>query len=83
MTARGLCQREECRRQVLPQLAQNRGWLKLITEVRVEQTKRQEPEPKERVAIARIGRRNARRIARTQRQGYFGLARAIMERKRR
>lgn len=63
---------------MLPQLAHNGGWLKLIGEARIEQTKRQAPAPKERVELARISRRNARKVARSQRRGYFGLAKAIM-----
>ncbi len=47
-------------------------------DARIEQTKRQKPKPKERAQIERIGRRNARKVARSNRRGYFGLARAIM-----
>lgn len=78
MIAGGLCGKDSCRRPILPQLAQNRGWLKLIGEAVVEQTKRQAPEPTERKQLARIARRNARKVARSQRRGYFGLAKAIM-----
>lgn len=49
-------------------------------EARVEQTKRQTdntPDPKAQRQLAKIGRRNARRVARSHRRGYFGLARAI------
>lgn len=77
----GLCGRENCRRQILPQLAQNRGWLKLIDEVHVEQTKRQAPEPTEKIAIEKIKRRNANKVARSQRRGMYGLLRAIQQRK--
>lgn len=75
----GLCEREECRKAVLPQLAQNVGWLKLMGNAIVEQTKRQKQTltPAEKAAVAKIGRRNARRVARSKRGGYFGLAKAI------
>jgi len=62
---------------VLPRLAQNTGWLKLMGEARTEQKERQKPEPKETVQIERIARRNARKVARSGRRGYFGLAKAI------
>lgn len=51
--------------------------LRLIGEALVEQKERQEPEPKDKVQLERISRRNARKIARSQRRGYFGLAKAI------
>jgi len=66
---------------VLPQEAKPFGLLRLIGEAHVEQTKRQEPEPSERRAIEKIKRRRANRIARSQRRGYFGLAKAIMDHK--
>ena len=46
-------------------------------EALIEQKEHQEPEPKEKVQIARIGRRNARKVARSQRRGYVGLLKAI------
>lgn len=73
----GLCGRDDCRRQVLPQLAINGGWLKLIGDARIEQSKRQRPVPTEKVQLDRIARRNARKVARSSRRGYFGLAKAI------
>jgi hypothetical protein len=76
----GLCEREECRRAVLPQLAKNIGWLKLMGEVRTEQTKRQKQKnaltPTEKAKVAAIGRRNARKQARSKR-GPYALLRAI------
>lgn len=77
----GLCSKEECRRAVLPQLAKNIGWLKLMGEALVEQMTRQNaPLPTtEKTAVERIGRRNARKLARKGR-GYFGLAKAILGR---
>lgn len=77
----GLCASEHCRRQVLPQLAKPNALLRLIGDANVEQVKRQAPEATDRVQIARISRRNARKVARSSRRGYFGLARAIMEQK--
>lgn len=79
---RGLCSRDACRKAVLPQIAKP-ALVRLIGEVNVEQTKRQKQQPlspKEKAQIAKIGRRNARRVARSQRQGYMGLAKAIMGR---
>jgi hypothetical protein len=76
---KGLCSREQCRKAVLPQIAKP-ALVRLIGDALVEQTKRQKPlAPKEKAAIARIGRRNARKQARSNR-GYFGLAKAIMGR---
>jgi hypothetical protein len=77
--SQGLCTREGCRNAVLPRLAQPTGLLRLMGEALVEQTKRQEPEPQEKVQIARIGRRNARKVARSKRGGYFGLLKAITQ----
>jgi hypothetical protein len=77
----GLCGKELCRKQVLPQIAKP-ALVRLIGEVNVEQVKRQKREiltPKEKAQIAKIGRRNARRQAKAGR-GYFGLAKAIMGR---
>lgn len=75
----GLCGKDHCRKAVLPQIAKP-ALVRLIGDVQVEQTKRQKPlAPKEKVAIERIGRRNARRQARSGR-GHFGLAKAIMGR---
>lgn len=50
-------------------------------EARTEQKDRQAPEPEETVQIERVMRRNARKVARSQRRGYFGLAKAIMKSK--
>lgn len=75
--ADGLCGREDCRRAVLPQLAKNGGWLRLMGEAHTEQTKRQAPEPAERKQLERIARRNARKVARSKRGGMFGLLKAI------
>jgi hypothetical protein len=76
---KGLCGKDLCRKAVLPQIAKP-ALVRLIGEVNVEQTKRQKPlAPKEKAAIARIGRRNARKTAKGNR-GYFGLAKAIMGR---
>lgn len=46
-------------------------------EVIVEQKERQAPEADDRTQIERVKRRNARKVARSQRRGYFGLAKAI------
>jgi hypothetical protein len=76
---KGLCSREACRKAVLPQIARP-SLVRLIGESLTEQTKRQKPLPaKEKAAIARIGRRNARRMAR-QGRGHFALALAIANR---
>lgn len=90
--AQGLCGRDDCRRQVLPQPAKNGGWLKLMGEARIEQRKRQtdaeipvsveQQEWKRRKehtrSVARAkARKNARRIARSQRRGLFGLHQQI------
>jgi hypothetical protein len=77
LTATGrLCHRHE--RDVLPQLAVNVGWLKLMGDPKVEQTKRQKPIPvAEKVAVERIGRRNARKQAKNKSGGPFGFAKAI------
>ena len=72
-----LCGRDDCRRAVLPQLAKNGGWINLMGAAHTEQTKRQAPAPAERVAIEKVKRRNARKISRSQRRGYFGLAKSI------
>lgn len=74
---RGLCGKESCRRAVLPQIAKP-ALVRLIGETLTEQTKRQKPlAPKEKAAIARIGRRNARKTARAKR-GPYALLRAIL-----
>jgi hypothetical protein len=73
---KGLCHSERCRKSVLPQIAKP-ALVRLMGEALTEQTKLQKPTPKERVVIERIGRRNARKQARSQRGGYFGLAKAI------
>jgi hypothetical protein len=74
---KGLCSDERCRRAVLPQLAKP-ALVRLIGDSLTEQTKRQSKglTPKERVKVAAIGRRNARRHAR-QKRGPFALLRAI------
>lgn len=65
-----LCER--CARGVLPQLAVNVGWLKLMGNATVEQVKLQAtPESAD---VKKAKRRNARRESR----GYAGLARAIL-----
>ena len=75
----GLCGKEVCRRAVLPQIARP-SLVRLIGESLTEQTKRQKPlAPKEKAAIDRIGRRNARKLARSGR-GYHALALAIANR---
>lgn len=76
----GLCADERCRKAVLPQIAKP-VLVKLIGESLTEQTKRQTQKltPTEKVKVAAIGRRNARKVAR-QKRGYFGLAKAIMAR---
>jgi hypothetical protein len=65
----GLCDRHQVG--VLPLLARNVGWLKLMGEARVEQKRRQSRED---AATKKAKRRNARRDER----GYLGLARAIV-----
>lgn len=76
---RGLCGSDHCRKAVLPQIAKP-ALVRLIGDVLTEQTKRQKPLPaKEKAAIARIGRRNARKLARSGR-GHFALALAIASR---
>lgn len=92
VVADGLCGRDDCRRAVLPLIAENRGWLKLIGEARVEQKRRQDDdelavsveqtEHKKRKEHTRSvsrakARKNARAIARSQRRGLFGLHRKI------
>ena len=57
---------------MLPQLAVNLGWLRLMGEPRTEQTRRQNAKPNAAVEKAK------RREARKSRRGYAGLARAIM-----
>lgn len=82
----GLCGRDSCRRSVLPQLAHNGGWLKLIGEARTEQKARQSanrlPESdlqkahKQRKSIVRASSKAARKRARTGR-GAFALWKKI------
>lgn len=76
----GLCGKDICRKQVLPQIAKP-SLVRLIGDALVEQTKRQKPAltRREKNAVARIGRRNARRLARKGR-GHFALALAIASR---
>lgn len=62
---------------MLPQLARPLGLLKLIGDAHVEQVKRQDAEPAEKVAIEKVKRRNARKVARSQRSGMYGLIKAI------
>ena len=69
-------------RDILPKLAINVGWLKLIDEVHCEQTKRQSRKelsvsPEGKAHAAR--KASARSIARSKRRGYYGLARAILD----
>lgn len=65
---------------VLPQLAVNLGWLRLMGEAMVEQVKRQTVAPtltaKERYAVARVARREARKAARRG-NGAMRLTKAI------
>jgi hypothetical protein len=81
--AGGLCDRHHVG--VLPLLARNIGWLKLMGEARTEQTKRQR-KAKE-LPISAEGRAHALRVlsakkhARSKRRGMHGLMLAIMERK--
>lgn len=76
----GLCSNERCRKAVLPQLAKP-ALVRLIGDALTEQTKAQTQKltPTEKVKVAAIGRRNARKTARSKR-GYFGLALAIAQR---
>ena len=60
----GLCR--SCQRLILPQLAINRGWLKLIGNAEVEQTNRQE-EYANRAAVEKAKRRADRKSRRTVR----------------
>ena len=69
IASHGLCHRHHVG--VLPLLAVNLEWLRLMGEARVEQTRRQRPED---TATKRAKRRNARK----DRRGYLGLARAIL-----
>lgn len=74
-----LCHRHE--RGVLPQLAVNVGWLRLMGEALVEQQARQSIPPvltaAERYAIARVARREARKRAKRGTNGHFRLSQAI------
>lgn len=74
---RGLCANERCRKAVLPQIAKP-ALVRLIGDALTEQTKLQKQQltPTEKVKVAAIGRRNARKMAKGKR-GYFGLAKAI------
>jgi hypothetical protein len=76
----GLCGKEICRKQVLPQIAKP-ALVRLIGDAMVEQTKRQRQTltQTEKAKVAAIGRRNARKMAKGRR-GYFGLAKAILGR---
>jgi hypothetical protein len=60
--AKGLCRATICRREVLPLLAQT-ALYRLAGIALVEQSKRQDSRPNQR-KLARIARRNARRIER-------------------
>ena len=71
----GLCHAEHCRRSVLPQLAKP-ALVRLIGDTHTEQKKRQISKP-EQTAIEKIKRRNARKVARSQRRGMYGLLKAI------
>jgi hypothetical protein len=83
MASGKLCHRHE--RDVLPQLAVNVGWLKLMGEARTEQTKRQRGpkalpiSPEGKAHQAR--QESARKHAKSKRRGYLGLALAIQGRK--
>lgn len=66
-----LCSR--CAPSVLPQLARNIGWLKLMGEAHAEQTRLQD-EDADRAAIEKAKRRAARKAMRS---GYRGLALSI------
>lgn len=74
----GLCSKDACRKQVLPQLSKP-ALVRLIGDSLTEQTKAQNQplSPSEKAAVERIGRRNARKRARSG-GGYFGLAKAIL-----
>ena len=80
----GLCTAERCRREVLPQLAKP-ALVRLIGDSLVEQKKRQVehalPECDAHKAW-KLRRQRAQEIARSKRRGAFGLAKAIMERKK-
>lgn len=79
----GLCDSDRCRRAVLPQLAKP-ALLSLIGVSHVEQTKRQTTKalPVSEEAKAHKARKDsARKIAKSKRRGYFGLAKAIMAKK--
>lgn len=77
---KGLCSDERCRRAVLPQIAKP-SLVRLMGESLTEQTKLQKPSltPTEKAKVAAIGRRNARKLARSGR-GHFALALAIASR---
>jgi hypothetical protein len=80
----GLCRAERCRRSVLPQPARN-PLVRLLGDVRIEQKKRQIVEvlPESPEAKAHKARKkSAQTIARSKRRGYFGLLKAIQDRKR-
>lgn len=64
----GLCSRHHVG--ILPLLARNVGWLKMMGEPRVEQKRRQSRED---TATKKAKRRNARK----ERRGYLGLLCAI------
>lgn len=77
----GLCDADRCRKAVLPQPATS-PLLRLMGEVRVEQTKRQTKKaltvsPEAKAHQARV--KNARSVARSKRRGYFGLLKAITQ----
>ena len=79
----GLCSAERCRRAVLPQPATS-PLLRLMGEVRVEQTNRQTKKaltvsPEAKAHKARV--QSARSIARSKRKGMFGLLRALAKAK--
>jgi hypothetical protein len=80
----GLCDRETCRRHILPQLAKPIGLLKLMGDALVEQKSRQTtrelPVSDEQESyLVRRALSRSRKRARTGR-GYFALAKAIMNR---
>jgi hypothetical protein len=60
----GLCR--SCQRRILPQLAVNLGWLRLMGEALIEQTTRQNRrlDSSHRAALAKVERRKARKARR-------------------
>jgi hypothetical protein len=75
----GLCARHE--RDVLPQLARNIGWLKMMGEARTEQRGRQRAAAPASVSPAgaahKLRQASARATARIRRRGMYGLLAAL------